>query len=318
MGATKMQADTEARLAPGDHVVVFYRADEDLALNVVGYLAAALLEGDTAVVVARARNAEAFKQGLRRVGIDVEAAQATDRLSVLDAAETLAKFVVEGLPDPAAFEAAVGSVVRHAVSSGRPVRVYGEMVDLLWDEGHVVGALELEKLWNGLAEDIPFSLFCAYSGAMMARLETGTGFAQVCNLHSDVIGGGPCLEEAEISRRFPQAPHGPRQARLFVAETLQAWDRCELIDDATLVVGELAMNAVTHAASGFSVSLARAGQAVTIAVGDRDVTAPVRRRYSSTSPGGRGLHLVEAVASSWGHTVVPTGKLVWATLAGGK
>jgi MEDS: MEthanogen/methylotroph, DcmR Sensory domain len=313
-----MQANTEARLSAGDHVVVFYRADEDLASHVIEYLAAALVQGDAAIVVARARHVAAFKEGLRGVGIDVDAAQTADRLSVLDAAETLAKLVVDGLPDAAAFEAVIGSVVRHAVSTGRPVRVYGEMVDLLWDEGHVMGAIELEKLWNGLADDIPFSLFCAYSGPMVARLETAAAFAQVCNLHSDVMGSGPRLDEAEISRRFPLARHGPRQARLFVAEALTAWGRSELIDDATLVVGELAMNAVTHAASGFTVSLARAGEMVTIAVGDRDVTAPVRRSYSSTSPGGRGLHLVEAVASGWGHTVVSTGKLVWANLPGEK
>jgi hypothetical protein len=281
------------------------------------YLAAALGEG-AAIVVARASHAPAFKEGLRRAGIDVEAAESAGRLSVLDAAETLAKFVVDGWPDAAAFEAVVGSVIRRAVSSGRPVRVYGEMVDLLWDEGHVMGAIELEKLWNGLAEDIPFSLFCAYSGTMVAQPETAAAFAQVCDLHSDVLGGGPRLEAAEISRRFPLAPHGPRQARLFVVEALTAWGRSDLIDDAALVVGELAMNAVTHAASGFTVSLARAGDTVTIAVGDRDVTAPVRRPYTSASTGGRGLHLVEAVASGWGHTIMSTGKLVWADLAGGK
>src|SRR5579863_7294287 len=267
---TKMQANTEARLPIGDHVVIFYRAVEDLALDVIGYLAAALVEGDTAVVVARARHTAAFMEGLRRVGIDVEAPEVANRLLVLDAPETLAKFVVDGLPDPAAFEAAVGSVVRHAVSIGRPVRVYGEMVDLLWDQGHVMGALELEKLWNDLAEDVPFSLFCAYSGPMMAQVDAAAGFAQVCNLHSDVVRGGPRLAEAEISRSFPLALHGPRQTRLFVAEALTAWGRPELIEDATLVVGELAMNAVTHANSGFTVSLVRAGQTVTIAVGDED------------------------------------------------
>jgi hypothetical protein len=44
------------------------------------------------------------------------------------------------------------------------VRVFGEMVSLLWDAGLIDAAVELEVLWNELGVQYPFSLLCAYPG----------------------------------------------------------------------------------------------------------------------------------------------------------
>ncbi|MDP8931195.1 MAG: MEDS domain-containing protein [Actinomycetota bacterium] len=60
--------------------------------------------------------------------------------------------------------AARGRLVQVSPSSalGRDVRIYGEMVALLWEEGNILAAMALEDLWNQFAGSRAFSLMCAY------------------------------------------------------------------------------------------------------------------------------------------------------------
>ncbi len=80
----------------------------------------------------------------------------------MDAAKLLAKFMVNGLPDKDLFIENVGSLIEKADRARTPIRAYGEMVALLWKQGNKDGVIQLESLWNELAETYSFSLFCAY------------------------------------------------------------------------------------------------------------------------------------------------------------
>jgi hypothetical protein len=307
-----MPIDTEVRLGDRDHVVQFYEADEDLVGVVMGYLSGAILAGDTVVLIATAEHCEAFEAALQTAAVDVEVARAEGRLLVEDAGETLARFIVDGVPDPAGFDTVVGGLVRAASAGGGHVRAYGEMVALLWDAGLVTAAIELERLWNTLGARKPFSLFCAYPAASMAG--TADCFSEVCHLHSRVLGAAP-LAEGEVVRRFARGPQSLRRARGFVAETLNGWGLRSVTDDAVLVGNELAANAVMHAASDFSVAVSRRGDRVRIEVGDSSTGAPTPRRPGPGRLGGRGLVIVGHVATHWGHRLVGTGKVVWADLS---
>ena len=137
------------------------------------------------------------------------------------------------------------------------------MVALLWADGHVNAALELEGLWNDLAKVLTFSLVCAY------REETVTGsrhvdaFREISCLHTAVVGHRPrdgreggLRREFDATRGFSRSSTAPGEARRFVVEALQAHEWDEFVDDAALVVAELASNAVSHAQSNFTVSVA--------------------------------------------------------------
>jgi anti-sigma regulatory factor (Ser/Thr protein kinase) len=193
------------------------------------------------------------------------------------------------------------------------------MVALLFDDGLVPAALELEMVWNDLLARHPFSLLCAYPRKSFESGEgRGVAYTEVCCLHSDVMVDMPQLVDAERSCAFARGPRAPGEARRFVTEVLHQWGLAELVDKASLVVTELATNAVVHARSGFSVSLARSGTVVRIAIGDTDAGAPRSGPDDITSEQGRGLPLIDAMTSDWGHTAVPDGKLVWAELDPGR
>lgn len=104
-------------------------------------------------------------------------------------------------------------------------------------------------------------------------------------------------------------------ARRFVRSTLASWDLQELVDAATLVVSELATNAVLHARSDFTVVIAvEPGGALRLEVADGSQAQPAPRRYSNGATTGRGLSIVDDLAVDWGVDTTPRGKRVWVQL----
>jgi len=126
--------------------------------------------------------------------------------------------------------------------------------------------------------------------------------------------------ETEQSRVLPGRPESGAVARRLVAATLALWDLPGLVDRATVVVSELATNAVVHAQTNgasirVSISLVEAGRGPG-AVTDLDRRPPVLPdRVPPDSESGRGLALVLALADDCGVHPRHWGKSVWAELA---
>jgi hypothetical protein len=101
--------------------------------------------------------------------------------------EVLSRFMVEGTPDEARFKAVMRELVGSVKSSRRyrSIRIYGEMVDLLWTQ-NLPAAARLEELWNDVIEEHSISLFCAY--CLDAKGGEGRVFPPTLrNLHTHVI-----------------------------------------------------------------------------------------------------------------------------------
>ena len=107
----------------------------------------------------------------------------------------------------------------------------------------------------------------------------------------------------------------PSDARLFVTHWTRAWGYGQLIPTAALLTSELVTNAVSHTQQPFTVSVDNTGQGVRVAVIDGSSTPPVVRQADEVSEHGRGLHLVDQLASEWGTDALPDGKQVWFELA---
>jgi anti-sigma regulatory factor (Ser/Thr protein kinase) len=312
-----MTVDSDVCPRVGDHSVQFYASDDALIDVVVGYVGSALREGDAGLVIATPGHREGIEAGLVAVGVDTSREKALGRLVILDAAETLAEFTVDGRLDRTRFTSVVGDVLRGAAAGGRHVRAYGEMVEVLWEAGDVAGALQLEELWNELREKLTFSLLCGYASELVESAECAASFWQVCAAHSHVVEGAPAPVDAEVSRRFVGNVHGPRLARRFVREVLHDWGHADLVEPVLLVTSELATNAVRYCGSDFTVSMSRDGHGVTVAVGDNSRLPPQPRTAAEWETGGRGLCLVEKSAREWGHREAGNGKLVWAHVVPG-
>ena len=123
-------------------------------------------------------------------------------------------------------------------------------------------------------------------------------------------------EEPEVVLDLPQDLGSVRTARRFVRETLGQWDLTGILDDALLVVSELAANAITHAGSDYQVRLSSTARSLRIEVRDGGVGTPEPQPKSLTSERGRGLLMVAAISASWGiERSEGRRKLVWAELS---
>lgn len=169
------------------HFVEFYETETFLVDCVQDFLGAGVVTGDTVIMIATDNHRDVFDCALRRAGIDIHRAQRGGRFVVEDASEALARFMVDGMPDPGRFRATIGQLVSQAVQTGRDVRIYSDMVAMLWDEGNVPAALVLEDLWNDLAIGYPFSLFCACPAHAFVAQESARGYRTICGQHSRVI-----------------------------------------------------------------------------------------------------------------------------------
>lgn len=129
-------------------------------------------------------------------------------------------------------------------------------------------------------------------------------------------GGSPAPggEAAELVLPLDGSLDGAAAARRFVIEQLTSRGLAEVADDAALVVNELVVNALLHAGAPAEVVVGIRPEKVRLEVRDPSPALPVRARPSLESMTGRGLQLVEGLASRWGVTPRDTGKAVWVEL----
>ncbi|MBO0807435.1 MAG: ATP-binding protein [Actinobacteria bacterium] len=112
---------------------------------------------------------------------------------------------------------------------------------------------------------------------------------------------------------FPGRANQIAHARDFARRTLAA---CPALDDAVLLVSELATNAVEHTDTGnagnFQVSIYQRETSLLIAIkDDGSGTSPTTCRVDALAECGRGLGLVELIANRWGHCGDERGRTVW-------
>lgn len=121
------------------------------------------------------------------------------------------------------------------------------------------------------------------------------------------------VEEALAAARAKLAPElqSAGRARKFVDETLRRWDCGEQLDVVTLLVSEVVTNAIVHAGTEVEVSVELKEEAVRIEVTDKEAGLPKPRDAAEEDTSGRGLALVDAMASAWGVESRPGGKVVW-------
>ncbi len=170
---------------PPPHAVQFYETQDALTENVARFIAAGLDADEPVVVIATPEHREAFCTRLHSLGVDVDAAIARGRFTLLDARATLAKLMIGDAPNWELFREVIGAVLMGC--GNRRIRAYGEMVDLLWRAGNRVAALRLEELWNDLAKEYEFSLLCAYVMGNFYKSGDAAEFHEICAAHTHVV-----------------------------------------------------------------------------------------------------------------------------------
>lgn len=135
-----------------------------------------------------------------------------------------------------------------------------------------------------------------------------------------------CVRRKSWSLCFRARPEEVSALRRIMRTHLRMWGLPHLVDAAQLCISELASNAIRHVGLHTAVRLdvSMRGTALRIELQDSDpadramLPAPGR---TSEEPwdgeSGRGLYLVEAVATRWGWFPVVDGKCIWVEIEAG-
>jgi hypothetical protein len=171
-------------LSQSTHALQLFDTAASLADTVSRFIQSGLAVGDAVVVVATAAHWDAIRTRLVATGIDVNAARAAGSLVTRDADILLATLMRGDRVDVNAFEESVGALLRQLRGSGRDIRIYGEMVDVLARAGEFDAARGLEDCWNRVADVEPITLLCGYMAEHFGNPRDARALKGICDSHT--------------------------------------------------------------------------------------------------------------------------------------
>ena len=142
----------------GEHNATFYLTEEFLIPHVTAFISDGLVAGDYMLVIATLPHWNALAARLEQNGTAYAHAAAEGRLIWLDAEDLLEKITAEDGVSLERFRAALANLL----PTGKPWRVYGELVSLLAERGDVDTAIAIEALGTELARTQQARVLCGY------------------------------------------------------------------------------------------------------------------------------------------------------------
>jgi DNA-binding NarL/FixJ family response regulator len=172
------------------HDVAFYSDESSLVASIAAFVSAALKRGSAAVVLAIPAHRDAIVDELKRLQIDVSAAAREGKYVPVDAADTLASFIHDGMLDSVSFlklfADLIGTVSAGLRGDHRRIALYGECVHLLWAQGNEEAAIQIEKLCNQLCATLDIDILCGYTLHGPTAVMDDLIFQRICAEHSAV------------------------------------------------------------------------------------------------------------------------------------
>jgi hypothetical protein len=186
-----------------DHLVQLYTSDAALASTVARFIEHGLAAREGVIGIMTGAHWNDVAGRLTAAGVDVAAARARRQLVVCDAAETLDRFMVDGMPDGTAMRATILGVLDSVREAGHTkVRAFGEMVDILNRRGNLAAAIRLEELWNELLDDERIALLCAYAVDAFDRNSYRSTIPSIGHVHSHLM---PVEDSDRLERAIDRA-----------------------------------------------------------------------------------------------------------------
>ena len=165
------------------HAVYFYQRDTFLINHLVQFAKEGLDKGEPLLFITTTDHRIVLHRRLLNENV---LAPFKGVYIAMDATDTLSRFMVDDWPDQKLFMKEIGDMIK-LIARGTRIRIYGEMVAVLWARGQYSAAIQLEKLLNKLATQYDFALLCGYPSSGFEGPEKVSLRRDVCACHSDVV-----------------------------------------------------------------------------------------------------------------------------------
>lgn len=177
-----MLASTRTAVLDQHHSIHLYGSEDRLCRSVATHLADGFRVGMPALLIVRPERRARIAHHLGTFGIEPDLMRIEGELAIADAAELLARILVDAAPSAERFEQAIDELLQPL--GERRIRAYGEMVDLLCQAHNVDAAAHLERLWTDLVHTRDLDLICACSAADFCARPAE--LARLCEAHDHV------------------------------------------------------------------------------------------------------------------------------------
>ncbi len=149
---------------PCSHIVYSCADASKLADAVCLFTTMGLRNGEAVLLVMTEAHSRPVLNRISADGFNVGNLLASGQLVYQEAERLLASFMFDGIIDEHKFKTTVGMMITQARATcgGRGVRVFGEMVDLIW-RSKLRATERLEELWNDVIQQHSVPLLCAYA-----------------------------------------------------------------------------------------------------------------------------------------------------------
>lgn len=185
-------------IAPSEHLVQFYDDDDSFINTLEDFVSRGIASGESVIVIATPAHIELLEARLTMRGTSVEAARQCGQYITHDAEDILSAFIENGWPNEERFKQTISELLSHARRSGRRVRAFGEMVAILWAQGHRGATVRLEHLWHMYCQSEQFPLYCAYPRTGLPQ-DASSAIDAICAAHTRVISPAPTLQDTAES-----------------------------------------------------------------------------------------------------------------------
>lgn len=172
-------------VAPCDHLLQIYESDDLFLRALEGFVVTGFLYGDAVIIIATSSHLEALEKRLKE-DFSIGKLKSSGQYIPVDAEEALPEFIIDDKVDENLFKIFVNNLFTKAQKDGRKVRVFGELVALLWGQGNRSATIKLEQLWDELCNSGVMCLFCAYPKSGF-RQDIHDSIKEICLHHSKMI-----------------------------------------------------------------------------------------------------------------------------------
>lgn len=169
-----------------DHVVQLFDGEDSLIAGASGFLLDGLARRETVLAVTGGHRWAGITQQMTEAGTDVSYPSVASRVTWIDATSLAGQIAPDGRVRTDVFDRTVGGTVRRLARPGRTLCIYGDLVDVLAQRGDFTAAHKVEELWNVLAAQHRFRLFCGYDAAHFGDPRTRGALAAICRQHRRV------------------------------------------------------------------------------------------------------------------------------------
>lgn len=183
------------------HFCQIHHDDRELSEGLARFAEAGINNGQAVVIVASNERIHCLQRSLADSGVSPDSLSGL--LITIESRALLETFMRQGSPEKALFFEALRPALRNAVliGAGFP-RIYGEMVNDLWQGGNPDAAIALEHLWNELLEEYKCSLFCGYVLDAFDLDSYKAELEGVCTSHSDLA---PTMSDERVRLAIDEA-----------------------------------------------------------------------------------------------------------------